>query len=260
MTASLWQHLRFIEAHSEFSFLVRSNHYLSNIVGLTTLSAYLRGPGMQRRFGKYARAVSTGDFASDLSGWRRLRGFHRLSRSCGTDVSAFVWWCSDACRGVIAPEFEARLRLMFEWIALLADDDGKLPHLGDCDNGRVELLGDDIAQTGSRPAKGTPCASGPSAGWHLICSRCPLAEVRTSRAALLPDSGIAVAPLGRSVGRLLRDAEWTSGEREVIPIAISYRLFFALARTRFSAIAAADATRVRQSCETWIAPPGRTIP
>ena len=45
MTASLWQHLRFIEAHSEFSFLLRSNHYLSNIVGLTTLSAYLRGPG-----------------------------------------------------------------------------------------------------------------------------------------------------------------------------------------------------------------------
>ena len=46
MTASLWQHLRFIEAHSEFSFLLRSNHYLSNIVGLTTLSAYLDGPGM----------------------------------------------------------------------------------------------------------------------------------------------------------------------------------------------------------------------
>ena len=57
MTASLWQHLRFIEAHSEFSFLLRSNHYLSNIVGLTTLSAYLR-PGMRRRLRKYARAVN----------------------------------------------------------------------------------------------------------------------------------------------------------------------------------------------------------
>ena len=45
MTASLWQHLRFIEAHSEFSFRLRSNHYLSNLAGLTTLSAYLRGPG-----------------------------------------------------------------------------------------------------------------------------------------------------------------------------------------------------------------------
>ena len=44
MTASLWQHFCFIESHSEFSFLTRSNHYLSNIVGLTTVSAYLQGP------------------------------------------------------------------------------------------------------------------------------------------------------------------------------------------------------------------------
>jgi hypothetical protein len=58
MTASLWRHLRFIETHSEFSFLVRSNHYLSNIVGLTTLSAYLQGPGMLRRRQRYARAVN----------------------------------------------------------------------------------------------------------------------------------------------------------------------------------------------------------
>ena len=55
LTASLWQHLRFIEAHSEFSFLVRSNHYLSNIVGLTTLSASIsQGRGMRRRMAKYA--------------------------------------------------------------------------------------------------------------------------------------------------------------------------------------------------------------
>ena len=39
------------------------------------------------------------------------------------------------------------MRQMFEWIASLADDAWKLPHLGDCDNGRVELLSDDIAQT-----------------------------------------------------------------------------------------------------------------
>ncbi len=90
MTASLWQHLRFIEAHSEFSFLVRSNHYLSNIVGLTTLSAYLHGPGMRRRLGKYARAVQREILLQTYRGRRRLRGLHRLSRSGGADVSAFV--------------------------------------------------------------------------------------------------------------------------------------------------------------------------
>ena len=51
----------------------------------------------------------------------------------------------------MAPEFQARLGQMFSWIASLADGSGKLPHLGDCDNGRVELLMDDIAQS-SLPA------------------------------------------------------------------------------------------------------------
>ena len=45
ITGSLWQHLYFIEAHIEFSLLRRSNHYLSNLIGLTTLSAYLRDAG-----------------------------------------------------------------------------------------------------------------------------------------------------------------------------------------------------------------------
>ncbi len=42
---------------------------------------------------------------------------------------------------------------MFTWIASLADDAGKLPHLGDCDNGRVELLFDDLAQTSEAEGK-----------------------------------------------------------------------------------------------------------
>lgn len=146
LTASLWQHLRFIEAHSEFSFLVRSNHYLSNIVGATTLSAYLRGPGMLRRLRKNAQAVqreirlqtyADGGDGEASTGYQVLVAqmfLHSLvvQRRMGV---------------VIAPEFETRLRLMFEWINSVADDAWKLPHLGDCDNGRVELLFDDIEQT-----------------------------------------------------------------------------------------------------------------
>ena len=145
MTASLWQHLRFIEAHSEFSFLLRSNHYLSNIVGLTTLSAFLRGPGMQRRFRKYARAVQREILLQtypDGGDCEASTGYHVLV----AQMFLHSLLVQQRCQGVIAPDVEARLRLMFEWIALLADDDWKLPHLGDCDNGRVELLCDDIAQ------------------------------------------------------------------------------------------------------------------
>ena len=172
MTASLWQHLRFIEAHSEFSFLVRSNHYLSNIVGLTTLSAYLHGPGMQRRLRKYARAVQREILLqtyADGGDCEASTGYHVLV----AQMFLHSLVVQRRMGVVIAPEFETRLRLMFEWIAALADDAWKLPHLGDCDNGRVELLVRRYrANERSRPANGTRCASGPSWGWHLICSSC----------------------------------------------------------------------------------------
>jgi Heparinase II/III-like protein/Heparinase II/III N-terminus len=146
LTASLWQHLRFIEAHSEFSFLVRSNHYLSNIIGLTTLSAYLRGPGMRRRLERNARAVQREILLqtyADGGDAEASTGYHVL-------VAQMFLHSLVVQRRVgvaITPEFETRLRLMFEWIDSLADDAWKLPHLGDCDNGRVELLFDDIEQT-----------------------------------------------------------------------------------------------------------------
>jgi hypothetical protein len=142
LTNSLWQHLRFIEAHNEFSFLLRSNHYLSNIVGLTTLSSYL---GMNRRREKYARAVQREILLqtyADGGDCEASTGYHFLVAQLG--LHSFL--VQQRSRGVIPQEFRARLELMFAWIASLVDDTGKLPHLGDCDNGRVELLFDDLAQ------------------------------------------------------------------------------------------------------------------
>ena len=74
----------------------------------------------------------------------------------------------------IAPAFEGRLKQMFEWIASLADDAWKLPHLGDCDNGRVELLSDDIAQAMLPvPERLTLCVSGGFWDRPLVRSRSP---------------------------------------------------------------------------------------
>jgi Heparinase II/III-like protein/Heparinase II/III N-terminus len=151
-TAALWQHLRFIETHSEFSFRLRSNHYLSNITGLTTLSAYLRGPGMRRRLNKSARAVQREILLqtyADGGNREASTGYHLLVAQMG--LHSFAVQQRSGCTR--APEFEARLRLMFAWIAALADETGKLPHLGDCDNGRVELLPDDIMQALKSPCR-----------------------------------------------------------------------------------------------------------
>jgi len=45
VTRSLAQHLLYIEANIEFSHLLTSNHYLSDVVGLYCLSIFLRRQG-----------------------------------------------------------------------------------------------------------------------------------------------------------------------------------------------------------------------
>jgi hypothetical protein len=188
MTASLWQHLRFIEAHNEFSFLIRSNHYLSNIAGLTTLSAYLDGPGMQRRLRKYARAVDREILLqtySDGGDCEASTGYHVLV----AQIFLHSLVIHKRRQIAITPEFEARLRLMFEWIASVADEDWKLPHLGDCDNGRVELLFEDIAQTTHSLHVRSLC----SLASHLL-----QVQLNQKPVSVMGDSGIAVLRCGEA--------------------------------------------------------------
>jgi hypothetical protein len=215
LTTTLWQHLRFIEAHSEFSFLVRSNHYLSNIVGLTTLSAYLRGPGMRRRLRKSASAVQREILIqtyADGGDSEASTGYHVLV----AQMFLHSLLVQRRMGVVITPEFETRLRLMFEWIDTLADDAWKLPHLGDCDNGRVELLVDDIEQTtlpaGERHSLGVgslmglashllqlrPVGHGQDAIWFGHTKAAGPGKREQKPISLLSDSGLAVLRAGQA--------------------------------------------------------------
>jgi Heparinase II/III-like protein/Heparinase II/III N-terminus len=193
MTASLWEHVRFVEAHSEFSFLVRSNHYLSNIVGLTTLSAYLHGPGMQARFQRYARAVQREILLQtypDGGDCEASTGYHVLVAQMFLHSFAVQQRKANA----IAPEFKARLGRMFDWIVCVADDACKLPHLGDCDNGRVELLPDDVAQSSLPAAERDSLHIGSLCGLASDLLQWPLGDPKPI--SLMADSGIAVLRSG----------------------------------------------------------------
>jgi Heparinase II/III-like protein/Heparinase II/III N-terminus len=209
LTNSLWQHLRFIEIHNEFSFLLRSNHYLSNIVGLTTLSAFLQGPGGKRELEKYGDAVQREILLQtypDGGDCEASTGYHVLVAQLG--LHFFV--VQQRVAAAVAPEFEARLRMMFEWIAALADDAGKLPHLGDCDNGRVELLLDDMAQMSLAPNERHSLKVGGMVGmashllqlplrsdqrdaeWLGCATEAPIHKPEQRAVSLMRDSGIAV--------------------------------------------------------------------
>ena len=192
MTASLWQHLRFIEAHNEFSFLLRSNHYLSNIVGLTTLSSCL---GLGRRRDKYARAVQRElllQTYTDGGDCEASTGYHFLVAQLG--LHAFI--VQQQSRVAMAPEFQARLGQMFSWMASLADESGKLPHLGDCDNGRVELLMDDIAQS-FLPA-GERHSLRVETLLRLASRLLPHTFHHQKPVSVLPESGIAILRCGEA--------------------------------------------------------------
>jgi Heparinase II/III-like protein len=158
---------------------------------LATLSAYLRGPGMRRRLNQYARAVRREillETYADGGNREASTGYHLLVAQMG--LHSFAVQQRTGCARAL--EFEARLRLMFAWMAAVADDAGKLPHLGDCDNGRVELLPDDIVQA-MQPAGHSLCTSSFYAlATHLL----RLPRTGGQPIVLLRESGVAVLRAG----------------------------------------------------------------
>jgi Heparinase II/III-like protein/Heparinase II/III N-terminus len=188
VTKSLWVHFRFIQTHNEFSFLVRSNHYLSNLVGLTTLSAYLDGRGMGRRLRKYSGAVQREILLqtyADGGDREASTGYHVLV----TQMAQHTLLVQRQSGCSIAANFEDRVRLMLDWVACLADQDGKLPLLGDCDNGRVELLSEDIEQAMLPAGKRCSLRVG-SLRRAAACASRPV--------SVLPNSGVAVVRSGEA--------------------------------------------------------------
>jgi hypothetical protein len=140
---SLREHLLFIEAHNEFSYFARSNHYLSNIVGLLHLSSSLAGPGMEDRRKKYRLLVEAEmehQVREDGFDYEASSGYHFLV----TQMFTKAW--------LALPEkeretnFTRRLKGMYEALDAIADQKGQVPQAGDCDDGRVELLTDDLKQ------------------------------------------------------------------------------------------------------------------
>jgi hypothetical protein len=217
VTESLWQHLNYIEGHLEFSHRVRSNHYLSNILGIYCIASFLEGEGMQARRGLHSRNLETelseqvhadgGDFEAS-SGYHVLvtqmftTGYH-LFRANGQKPSR---------------AYSERLHSMYQFMATLANPDGVLPHLGDCDDGRVELLQDDLEQmlrlsTTERNSLRVPNQIGigsalfggkagamDDASWYGVTGTSAMPPIcePAANVTVFPQSGIAVANAGQA--------------------------------------------------------------
>jgi len=213
---SLLEHLLFIEAHLEFSHLARGNHYLSNIVGLFCISTFLEGPGMQSRRQKYQRKVEEEilhQVYADGGDYEASTGYQVLVTQLFT--TAYLLMCAQAASP--QPSFVSRLGSMYGWMICLADSSGTLPHVGDCDDGRVELLFDDLSQMlnlspqarnsqrvssllGLAPEflQGATVFPSEDGCWYGMCRPRPRKEVdgraySPAAVTLLSQSGIAIA-------------------------------------------------------------------
>lgn len=146
VTCSLSEHLFYIEANLEFSHLLTSNHYLSNVVGLYCLSVFLDGQGMAARREEYRRRIHDEmmrQVYDDGADYEASTGYQVLVTQLFT-TALLLMRVERATR--VMPAFIERLRMMFRFLNTIASRHGELPHVGDCDDGRVELLLDDLEQ------------------------------------------------------------------------------------------------------------------
>jgi hypothetical protein len=145
VTHSVWKHLLFTEANLEFSHILRSNHYLSNVVGLFVMSAFLEGPGMERRRQAYKLKVE-GEMPlqvyPDGGDFEASTGYHVFVLQMFT--CAFLTMRAAGLKPSSA--LGAGLERMYRYIEALTDSRQTVPHVGDCDDGRIELMLDDLEQ------------------------------------------------------------------------------------------------------------------
>lgn len=135
--ASLQSHGRHVSMTLEGTPYLRSNHYLSDILGLLVLGAVLDGDARAARWVSHARRAFEREMQAqvldDGMSFEASVGYHGLA------VEMFLLaWLTAAWRGVpLSSGYEARLHRMLSASRVLRHPDGRVPLFGDVDNGRV---------------------------------------------------------------------------------------------------------------------------
>jgi uncharacterized heparinase superfamily protein len=138
--ASLFDHGHFIERHLENKYEVTSNHFLSNVVGLFGLAVFFGALPSAQRWRASGRTwleqEMTVQVLDDGADYESSVPYHRLVAELFMSGARLA----DVDGATLSPDYRRRLRDMinFHWSVLRPD--GKLPQIGDADDGRVHLL------------------------------------------------------------------------------------------------------------------------
>jgi hypothetical protein len=175
---SLLLHGRFIRGHLETDG-PRTNHYLSDVVGLAVLAGLFARGREGEEWGRW----TTGELIAEMETQVRADGcdheasipYHRLVSElfiCGTQAG-------DSLRpGAFPDSYRERLERMLQFTAAYTRPDGLAPQVGDNDDGRFLPLGDygadfrshtHLFRQASRPYRpATRSAAFPAGGFYVM--------------------------------------------------------------------------------------------
>ena len=216
---SLVAHGRFMHGHLEYGTLdgriVTSNHFLANVFGLYWLS--LNFPGLDAGVlwrGTAERALEheiRTQIAEDGGPFEASSAYHRFV----LEMLLSAWALSVHRDQPLSDDFRARLELGFEFLAAIREPGGRMPQIGDADDGRAHIFtrygswdtesADGLlaaaAQVLGRPDLGRGVSTSDTIDtlfWPTGISRSPIRQTSPVPLTTFPVSGVAVLHAGSS--------------------------------------------------------------
>jgi Heparinase II/III N-terminus/Heparinase II/III-like protein len=133
----LQQHANYIQRNLEFSYLSTSNHYLSDVVGLTWLGLMLPELLDATSWFEFGRAEMLREMdkqvLADGADFEASTGYHRFV----TELFLYTFWLCRSNGVKIEEKYWAKLKQMLVYLRAYLRPDGFAPLIGDTDSGQV---------------------------------------------------------------------------------------------------------------------------
>ncbi len=139
---ALLGHGRFIQENLEDKYEVTSNHYLSNVVGLAFLGSLFAPSAMGQEWLRFAAAAFEREIQvqvlPDGADYESSIPYHRLVLECFLSGAVLL----DRLGRPLSHGFLDLLERMADFLAGVLRPDGRMPIVGDADDGRVHIFHD----------------------------------------------------------------------------------------------------------------------
>jgi hypothetical protein len=133
----LQRHANYIQRNLEFSYIATSNHYLSDVVGLTWLGLMLPELSSAEDWFEFGRTEMLREMdkqvLADGADFEASTGYHRFV----TELFLYTFWLCRANEIKIEEKYWSKLKQMLVYVRALLRPDGLAPLIGDTDSGQV---------------------------------------------------------------------------------------------------------------------------